>query len=163
VTDNYIYQAFGSIKSSSGSSVNPFRYVGRLGYYLNSDLSQYLLRARHYDPATARFHSRDPLGFARDTNLYRAVKNNPIGTVDPDGMQPVLPQPTGSEPQIIRDPKGNPVFVIIDGKPIRWQDKPDWFMVRPGDNLPPMFRPPQLAPATPQPYTSPTLLFLDLI
>src|SRR5439155_18344532 len=30
VTDNYVYQAFGSIKSSSGTSLNPFSYVVRL-------------------------------------------------------------------------------------------------------------------------------------
>src|SRR5262249_55290872 len=50
VTDNYVYKAFGPIQASSGSSVNPFRYVGKQGYYFDLDYSQYFARARYYDP-----------------------------------------------------------------------------------------------------------------
>jgi hypothetical protein len=32
-TDAYSYEAFGNIMSQAGSTVNPFRYVGALGYY----------------------------------------------------------------------------------------------------------------------------------
>jgi len=32
-TDTYIYKAFGPLAASTGSTTNPFRYVGRLGYY----------------------------------------------------------------------------------------------------------------------------------
>ena len=35
-TDTYTYSAFGVQESSTGSSVNPFRYVGQWGYYDDS-------------------------------------------------------------------------------------------------------------------------------
>src|SRR5262249_7691130 len=108
VTDNYVYQAFGSIKSNSGTSVNPFRYVGQLGYYFNADLGQYLLRTRNYDPISGRFLTRDPLGFhflrtgyldsavarfisrhpllPRNFNLYSYVASTPTLLTDPSGL-----------------------------------------------------------------------------
>ncbi len=46
VTDNYVYDAYGSPRGGTNSSVNPFQYVGRLGYYNDSDLAQYYVRAR---------------------------------------------------------------------------------------------------------------------
>ena len=35
-TDTYTYSAFGVQESSTGSSVNPYRYVGQWGYYDDS-------------------------------------------------------------------------------------------------------------------------------
>ena len=46
VTDNYTCFAFGGVKASSGTTTNPFRYIGREGYYNLSDLADYYLRAR---------------------------------------------------------------------------------------------------------------------
>src|SRR5262249_26012260 len=86
VTDSYLYKAFGAIAASSGATVNPFRFVGREGYYLDGDLGTYWLRARIYDPGTGRFTSRDPLSFAAgDANLYCYVGNNPVILTDPSG------------------------------------------------------------------------------
>jgi uncharacterized protein RhaS with RHS repeats len=42
--------------------------------------------ARWYDPATGKFLSRDPMGEAADTNVYRFVGNNPVNYVDPLGL-----------------------------------------------------------------------------
>jgi RHS repeat-associated protein len=62
--------------------------VGRQGYYRDSDLSTYWLRARFYDPLSGRFTSRDLLGFeAGDVNLYRYVGNDPTNAADPSGLQ----------------------------------------------------------------------------
>jgi hypothetical protein len=44
--------------------------------------------ARWYDPQTGKFTSRDPLGEAADSNVYRFVGNNPINWVDPYGLAP---------------------------------------------------------------------------
>ena len=58
VTDSYVYDSLGNVLLASGSTVNPFRYVGKIGYYLAGDLSLYYLRARYYSPSVARFLSR---------------------------------------------------------------------------------------------------------
>jgi RHS repeat-associated protein len=89
VTDSYTYQAFGAIKASAGSTVNPFRYVGRQGYYYDADPAEYYLRARQYEPATGRFLSRDVLGYgATNANLYRYAHGSPVNLTDPGGLQP---------------------------------------------------------------------------
>jgi RHS repeat-associated protein len=84
VTDSYVYQAFGSPQASTGSSSNPFRYVGELGYYFDPDLSWYYLRARYYDPSLGRFASRDLL----PDYSYCYVANNPVNRADPSGFMP---------------------------------------------------------------------------
>ena len=55
LTDGYFYYAFGKILVTSGSTENPFRWVGRLGYYYDIDRLAYYLRARSYSPKLARF------------------------------------------------------------------------------------------------------------
>ena len=90
VADSYVYDSFGNILLTSGSTVNPFRYVGRLGYYVGVDLPQCYLRARYYTPG-GRFLSRDPLGISlRAINYYSYVKNNPLSFIDPSGMAPTV-------------------------------------------------------------------------
>jgi RHS repeat-associated protein len=88
VTDSYLYKAFGIVATSSGSTTNPFRFVGRQGYYWDMDLSTYWLRARIYDPVTGRWFSEDPIGTQLgDANLYRYVGNNPENHLDPSGLK----------------------------------------------------------------------------
>ena len=91
VTDSYIYQAFGSIRASTGTSANPFRFVGRSGYYFNQDLLDYYLLVRVLNPVTGRFSSADPLGFgAADSNPYRYAQNDPPNLIDPSGEDCVV-------------------------------------------------------------------------
>ena len=88
ITDGYLYDSFGDILFSTGSTVNRYRFIGRLGYVLDTDLGQYSLRARVYDPGAARFRSRDPLGLrSGDYLLYRYAHNNPVNFTDPSGLQ----------------------------------------------------------------------------
>jgi hypothetical protein len=42
VTDSYSYEAFGDITASSGSTTNPYRYVGALGYGYSSVVTSLL-------------------------------------------------------------------------------------------------------------------------
>ncbi|MGE0493000.1 MAG: RHS repeat domain-containing protein [Vulcanimicrobiota bacterium] len=84
----YEYDEFGQQIAYSGSVVSPKTYVGGLGVHDDTaDTGLLYMRQRHYDPATARFLSRDPIGFAGGLNLYGYVGGNPIGKVDPSGLE----------------------------------------------------------------------------
>jgi RHS repeat-associated protein len=85
ITDSYLYKGFGELLASTGTTVNPFRYVGRVGYYYDTDQSLIYLRARYYDPFKGRFLSRD-LPSTDEINLYRYVKNKPVELADPSGL-----------------------------------------------------------------------------
>lgn len=87
VTDNYTYNAWGKLLQQTGTSTNPFQWIGELGYHYDGQLDRHLLRRRQYQADMARFLSEDPLGFsAGDENLYRYVANNPVNAVDPSGL-----------------------------------------------------------------------------
>jgi RHS repeat-associated protein len=89
VTDNYLYVAFGTIRTSTVTTTNPYRYVGRAGYYYDPDLLQMYLRARHYLPALGRFVSRDPIFLEAPEleRLYVYARNNPLLMTDPSGLR----------------------------------------------------------------------------
>jgi RHS repeat-associated protein len=80
-TDNYTYEAYGEVVASTGTTENPYRYVGQLGYYDNGDGSLYV-RARHYRPTTARWLSVDPIP-TEPRYVYAAAV--PTTQVDPMG------------------------------------------------------------------------------
>ena len=79
MTGTYTYDAFGAIRTQTGSSANEFKFTGE---QVDSTGMEYL-RARYYDQATGRFLSRDPLRFMQ---RYAYVWNNPVGLVDPYGL-----------------------------------------------------------------------------
>ena len=61
-----------------------FAYTGR---QLDKDTGQQNNLNRWYDPLVGRWLNEDPIGFdAGDMNLYRYVGNNPVGNVDPSGL-----------------------------------------------------------------------------
>jgi hypothetical protein len=75
VQDTYQFSAFGLPEASSGSSVNPFRYVGQWGYYddgaRGSVHGLLLLGIRFYVPKWGRY-----------------CWNSPIASTDPSGRFP---------------------------------------------------------------------------
>jgi RHS repeat-associated protein len=80
------YTGFGAIAAQSGAGLDRYGYTGR---EWDSTLGVQYSRARIYDPATGRFLTADPMGFAAgDVNLYRYVGNGPTGAVDPSGFEP---------------------------------------------------------------------------
>jgi len=112
-SDTYLYDAWGNPITSTGTTVNPFRWVGNVGYYFDSDTGLYYIRARTYQPTIARWTSadplfymlakagalgaftRDPIGFkAGDPNLYRYVGDKPVSRIDPSGLESWIPFPT---------------------------------------------------------------------
>jgi len=52
------YEPFGQTMESGGTLDNPFRFTGQ---YFDSEIEEYYLRARRYNPHLARFTSRDPV------------------------------------------------------------------------------------------------------
>ncbi len=61
---------------------NELLFTGR---ELDWDTQLYYYRARYYHPATGRFISEDPLGFAAGANFYTYANNNPVNANDPTG------------------------------------------------------------------------------
>ena len=91
VTDTYRYFAFGRSLTSTGATVNNFRFVGNLGYYNEAALALQYLRARYYQPSTGRFISVDPVpGYPRDPitlHQYLYAANNALLLTDPSGQK----------------------------------------------------------------------------
>lgn len=48
--------------------------------------------ARYYDAQLDRFLSEDPVGFSGGINFYRYVYNNPVGFIDPTGLDATVTQ-----------------------------------------------------------------------
>ncbi|MCK4235915.1 MAG: RHS repeat-associated core domain-containing protein, partial [Candidatus Krumholzibacteria bacterium] len=73
--------------SHTGSTQQPYQYVGQLGYYTHyqdpnmGSLMQ--LGVRFYDPALGRFTQRDPIRHGENHYLYSL--DNPLSYVDPSG------------------------------------------------------------------------------
>jgi RHS repeat-associated protein len=91
----YAYSAFGEPVLASADAT-PLRYGGDVGYYRDDD-SRLYVRARHYDPANARWLSRDPAGASGGLNLYGYAGNDPIGMMDATGMAPHARQMTSQQ------------------------------------------------------------------
>ncbi len=85
ITDTLVYTAFGVELLTSGSTMNPFRYVGLYGYYRDMpELMQ--IRARWLSAMNGRWLSRDPIGWdGGDVNFTLYVLNNPLTMIDPSG------------------------------------------------------------------------------
>ena len=86
MTDSYLYDSFGNILLDT-ATVNPFRYKGKFGYYLDAaDTLAVYLRARYYSPAIGGFYSRDPLYRGNPARPYVYCDSNPVLYTDPSGL-----------------------------------------------------------------------------
>ncbi len=86
IANHKVYDAYGNVYSETNSATDTlFGYTGRLW---DDDIDLQWNLNRWYDPATSRWLSEDPIGFAAgDPNLYRYVGNSPAGAVDPSGLE----------------------------------------------------------------------------
>jgi len=78
------YDEFGVVLLDTNPGFQPFGFAG--GLY---DVDTRLVRfgARDYDPDTGRWTAKDPIRLSGgDTNLYVAVRNDPINRIDPAGL-----------------------------------------------------------------------------
>ena len=84
--NSYSYDIWGNPTNEKEDVPNVFRYSSE---YWDSDTGLQYLRARWYDPNTARFVSRDTyegeLTNPLSMNLYSYVSNNPLRYIDPSG------------------------------------------------------------------------------
>ena len=107
LTDKYAYDPFGQLANSTGSTANPFKYVGRFGLFDEGNGLIYI-RARYYNPAQARFLSKDALpGQATDSqSLHRFVyaMNNPFRLVDLSGLSTMEAHMLNAPPAPSSDP-----------------------------------------------------------
>ncbi len=90
ITDRYAYSPYGQLTASSGSSDNPFTYVGKFGVMREASADLYYMRARYYDSASGRFLSRDPFRLTvsdpKSLNSYQYAAQNPSSCTDPLGL-----------------------------------------------------------------------------
>jgi len=89
IVNKYAYDSFGKVLSEQEGIPNPFKYVGQFGV-MDEENGLLYMRARYYDPEAGRFISKDPIGFTGGLNLYSYVRNEPIGTIDPSGLDVVF-------------------------------------------------------------------------
>ena len=91
VTDQYAYDAFGSVQNRQGTTVNPYQYTGQ---QFDALTGLYSLRARYYQPTLGRFLSRDTIEInpihPNDLNRYGYTANNPINAFDPSGHSDLI-------------------------------------------------------------------------
>jgi RHS repeat-associated protein len=88
IVNSHEYDAFGAVRSSSGSTANAFTYTGErtdasTGLEYPSASSGRALCARYYDTATGAFISRDPVA---NPNRYAYADGDPIMLTDPPGL-----------------------------------------------------------------------------
>jgi len=89
VSDAYAYDPYGNLLDHSGTSDQPFTYVGAYGVRYEPVGGLYDMRARFYDPATARFLTRDPvwpvLTDLHSLSPYAYAAQSPLHYIDPLG------------------------------------------------------------------------------
>jgi RHS repeat-associated protein len=89
VSDSYAYTPYGALLNHSGTNTQPFLYIGEYGVRGESAAGLYDMRARYYDPASARFLTPDPvwprLGRPESLDPYEYALRNPTRYYDPSG------------------------------------------------------------------------------
>jgi len=148
VTDSWRYDAYGNVKSHTGSSTTKLSFARQWGYQQDSGGLQ-LLGHRYYESDTGVFLSRDP---ALDGgNWFGYCSNNPHGRIDPDGLEKItLPKdPSGLPKGWTRLPHGGDEGAELwlapggkeglefhpgkEGLP-KWRGKDHWHKSRRGKN-----------------------------
>ncbi|MCA9177979.1 MAG: RHS repeat-associated core domain-containing protein [Planctomycetales bacterium] len=87
VTDTATYTAFGGEVAQSGTTPNPWRYKGAVGYHANASTELLYVRARHLVAALGQWVSPDPLELFDGANSYAYTDSNPTNRIDPSGLE----------------------------------------------------------------------------
>ena len=128
VKDRYTYDPFGELFDTEKEETisNPFKFTGQ---YFDSEIGQYYLRARQYDPHIARFTARDPIfgSFQEPLTLHAYIYclNDPVNKIDPHGLWALYVTGTGMfqggwslcvQGGFVIDNKGNVGIITISGE-----------------------------------------------
>ncbi len=93
------YDEFGEITLDTNPGFQPFGFAGGL-YDQDTKLTRF--GARDYDTEVGRWTAKDPIRFdGNDTNLYGYVLNDPVNSLDPQGLELLL---LGRTPFFFRPP-----------------------------------------------------------
>ena len=82
------YDAYGKQVASTGANDTPYGFGGQAGYYTDSETGLSLATYRYYDPNEGRWLTRDPIGYLGGMDLYAYCDGNPVGAIDPSGLDP---------------------------------------------------------------------------
>ena len=86
ISDTYIYDAYGTLLTSTGSTANDYLFAGE---QYDSTLALYFLRARYLNTGTGRFWTRDSFAGNNEdpVSLHRYLYANadPVNRIDPSG------------------------------------------------------------------------------
>jgi len=84
VTDTYLYDAWGNSIAGTGSTTNPYEYIGALGYMTEAEVDGYYVRRRYLRADEGRWLSRDPMD---PQPRYDLASNRTPVKLDPSGLQ----------------------------------------------------------------------------
>jgi len=88
ITDSYGVTPYGMVTASTGTTDNPFTFIGAYGVMEEGDTGLYYMRARYYDSLNGRFISPDPVKsiHPEQINSYQYAQENPVRYADPSGL-----------------------------------------------------------------------------
>jgi RHS repeat-associated protein len=96
VSDTFLYDAWGNEVARTGTTaIAPFRWVGGVGYYYDTETGMYYVRARMYKPTLARWMSVDPLHGTTIIDAFAYSWNSPVLNVDARGLAPTITRTSG--------------------------------------------------------------------
>lgn len=90
ITDTYAYSAFGEVTERTGTTVNPFQYIGKKQYYRDQKTGSYKVRQRSLSDEYGRWLTFDPIIVIKALRPYIYALNRPLNVIDPSGREDVF-------------------------------------------------------------------------
>nr|MDQ2668354.1 RHS repeat-associated core domain-containing protein [Gemmatimonadota bacterium] len=105
------YDVIGVVTRNTATGFQPFGYVGGLN---DADGRTVHFGARDYDARTGRWIQPDPIGIEGGQTRYEYGANDPINSVDPVGLCPLV-CPEDVEQLIAQVRSGRPIITVVAG------------------------------------------------